>query len=66
MQHARRQKFETDWTLRDNSSLSSKFEAIKVDVSDLVIPIYLRFSCLLCAVCVDCGVSWCVNLSFLE
>ena len=59
---------ETDWTTpREHFkfSIESKVTAIVADVSDPVTSYYSRFSCLLFVVCVDYGMSSCVNPNFL-
>ncbi len=62
-QCAWRQKLETNWTPRDDSS-GSMFEPTVADVSDPLTPSHSKFSGLLFAVCVD--VCWYVNPNFLE
>ena len=56
-QQAYVKKIEIDWTLRDNRSLSSKFEATVADVNDPVTPIHSSFSSFCFAVCVYYVVS---------
>ena len=50
---------------QQNSSLSSKFEAI-VDVGDIMTLAHSRFSCLLFTTCADYDLFWCVNPNTLK